>query len=52
MDDLAQVTVTFDGGTTTVNFAQAALVLQGTTAVYCKKVDFLWQVPAVCSGSM
>ena len=23
---------------------QAALVLQGTASVYCKKVDFLWQL--------
>ena len=23
-------------------FQQAALVLQGTASVYCKKVDFLW----------
>ena len=43
MDELGHLEVTFDGGTTTVNFAQAALVLQGTASVYCKKVDFLWQ---------
>ena len=44
MDDLQQVTITFDGGRTSVNFAQAALVLQGTASVYSKKVDFLWQM--------
>jgi len=44
MDELQQVTITFDGGQTSVNFAQAALVLQGTASVYSKKVDFLWQM--------
>jgi len=44
MDVLQQVTITFDGGQTSVNFAQAALVLQGTASVYSKKVDFLWQM--------
>ena len=28
------MTITFDGGQTSVNFAQAALVLQGTASVY------------------
>jgi len=42
MEELHHVEVTFDGGQTSVNFAQAALVLQGTASVYCKKVDFLW----------
>ena len=46
IDDLQTVTVSFDGGETTINFAQAALVLQGTASIYCKKVDFLWQVRA------
>jgi len=42
IEDLQHMEVTFDGGQTSVNFAQAALVLQGTASVYCKKVDFLW----------
>ena len=44
LDELQQVTITFDGGQTSVNFAQAALYLQGTASVYSKKVDFLWQM--------
>ena len=44
IDDLQHLTITFDEGQTSVNFAQAALVLQGTAAVYSKKVEFLWQL--------
>jgi len=44
IDDLQHVTITFDGGETTVNFAQAALLIQGTASVYSKKVEFLWQM--------
>ena len=40
MMDLQQVTFTMDGGQTSINFAEAALVVQGTTAVYSKKVCF------------
>jgi len=44
IDDLQHVTITFDGGETSVNFAEAALLLQGTASVYSKKVEFLWQM--------
>jgi len=44
IEDLKHVTITFDGGETSVNFAEAALLLQGTASVYGKKVDFLWQM--------
>jgi len=44
IDDLQHVTISFDGGETSVNFAEAALLLQGTASVYSKKVDFLWQM--------
>eukprot|EP00092_Neocalanus_flemingeri_P017266 GFUD01018670.1.p1 GENE.GFUD01018670.1~~GFUD01018670.1.p1 ORF type:complete len:675 (-),score=216.95 GFUD01018670.1:180-2204(-) len=44
IDDLQHVTITFDGGETSVNFAEAALLLQGTASVYSKKVEFLWQL--------
>ena len=40
---MSQMTISLDGGHTNVNFAQAALVLQGTTSVWSKKVDFLWK---------
>merc|ERR1719348_719820 len=44
IDDLQHLTITFDGGETSVNFAEAALLLQGTANVYSKKVEFLWQM--------
>jgi len=44
IDDLQHVTITFDGGETSVNFAEAALLIQGTASVYSKKVEFLWQM--------
>ena len=43
MEYLQNVNVTFDEGETSVNFAKAAMVLQGGASVYSKKVDFLWQ---------
>ena len=42
IEDLQKVTISLDGGQTSVNFPQAALVLQGTMAVYSKKVEFLY----------
>ena len=44
IEDLQHLTITLDGGQTSINFAQAALVLQGTASVYSKKVDFLWKL--------
>ena len=41
---MQHVTITLDGGHTSINFAQAALLLQGTTSVYSKKIDFLWKL--------
>ena len=38
------MTITLDGGHTSINFAEAALLLQGTTSVYSRKVDFLWKM--------
>lgn len=35
---LEKVTITFDGGLTTMNFAEAAMVIQGSACVYSKKV--------------
>ena len=36
---LEGVQISFDGGKTTMNFAEAALLLQGTTSIYGKKVS-------------
>ena len=44
IDDIQHLTITFDGGQSSINFAQAALVLQGTVSVYSKKIEFLWKL--------
>merc|ERR1719402_410752 len=41
---MRDITITFDGGQTSVNFAQAALILQGTASVYSKKIEFLYKL--------
>lgn len=42
LDELDNVIVTFDGGLVTMNFAEAALVIQGSACVYSKKVEYLY----------
>jgi condensin-2 complex subunit H2 len=44
LDELAGLTITLDGGHINLNFAEAALVIQGSTAVYSKKVEYLHQL--------
>ncbi|KAL2102564.1 hypothetical protein ACEWY4_001732 [Coilia grayii] len=41
LHELEEVQISFDGGKTTMNFAEAALLLQGTTSIYGKKVELL-----------
>jgi hypothetical protein len=41
LGQLEQVQVTLDGGGTFLNFAEAALLIQGTTCVYSRKVEYL-----------
>lgn len=41
LHELEGVRISFDGGQTTMNFAEAALLLQGTTSIYGKKVELL-----------
>jgi Condensin II complex subunit CAP-H2 or CNDH2, N-terminal len=36
--------VSLDGGRTNLNFAEAALVIQGSAAIYSKKVEYLHQL--------
>ena len=36
---IEHVAISFDGGSTTMNFAEAALLIQGSTSVYSKKVS-------------
>ncbi|KNC53229.1 condensin-2 complex subunit H2 [Thecamonas trahens ATCC 50062] len=40
--DLESVAFSFDGGKTNLNFAEAALVIQGSACIYSRKVEFLY----------
>ncbi|RDD46576.1 Condensin-2 complex subunit H2 [Trichoplax sp. H2] len=42
LDELEQITFTFDGGTTFLNFAEAALLIQGSASVYSRKIEYLY----------
>ena len=42
-EEIKELELELDGQTAKVNFAEAALFLQGTVSVYSKKVEFLWQ---------
>ncbi|XP_076303991.1 chromosome associated protein H2 isoform X1 [Tachypleus tridentatus] len=42
--ELEGLTLTFNDGITTLNFAQAALLIQGSTCVYSKKVEYLYNL--------
>lgn len=41
LHDLEERSFAFDGGISNLNFAEAALVIQGSAAVYSKKVEYL-----------
>ncbi|XP_053200023.1 condensin-2 complex subunit H2 [Scomber japonicus] len=41
LDELDDMCITFDGGKTRLNFAEAALLIQGSTCIYSKKVELL-----------
>lgn len=44
LEELDHLRITLDGGNTQLNFAEAALLIQGSTAVYSKKVEYLHQL--------
>ncbi|KAG7456315.1 hypothetical protein MATL_G00250810 [Megalops atlanticus] len=44
LDELDQICISFDGGKTTMNFAEAALLIQGSACVYSKKVEYLYSL--------
>ncbi|KAK8391183.1 hypothetical protein O3P69_017087 [Scylla paramamosain] len=44
LEELAGVRLSLDGGNTSMNFAEAAMLIQGSVTIYSKKVDFLWQM--------
>jgi len=41
LEDLLNIEITFDDGATTMNFSEAALLIQGSAGVYAKKVEYL-----------
>ncbi|XP_030628921.1 condensin-2 complex subunit H2 [Chanos chanos] len=41
LEELDQMCISFDGGKTMMNFAEAALLIQGSTCIYGKKVELL-----------
>ncbi|XP_038047041.1 condensin-2 complex subunit H2-like [Patiria miniata] len=40
--EIGEIRITFDGGSTSMNFAEAALVIQGSACIYSKKVEYLY----------
>ena len=44
LQELEGLAVTFDGGKTTLNFAEAALLIQGSAVVYSRKVEYLYSL--------
>ena len=43
LEEIKEIELELDGETAKLNFAEAALLLQGSVSVYSKKVEFLWQ---------
>lgn len=41
LEELDEMCITFDEGKTRLNFAEAALIIQGSTCIYSKKVELL-----------
>ncbi|XP_069710374.1 condensin-2 complex subunit H2 isoform X2 [Phaenicophaeus curvirostris] len=44
LEELEHVTISFDNGKTTMNFIEAALLIQGSACVYSKKVEYLYML--------
>ncbi|XP_041471941.1 condensin-2 complex subunit H2-like isoform X2 [Lytechinus variegatus] len=40
--EMEAIVISFDGGSTTMNFAEAALLIQGSACIYSKKVEYLY----------
>lgn len=45
---LEDIQISFDGGNTSLNFAEAALIIQGSACVYSRKVEFLYNLIYQC----
>ncbi|KAJ6651532.1 hypothetical protein lerEdw1_020867 [Lerista edwardsae] len=44
LEELDQICISFDGGKTTMNFIEAALLIQGSACIYSKKVESLYSL--------
>ncbi|XP_071955868.1 condensin-2 complex subunit H2-like [Antedon mediterranea] len=44
LQEIETIKISFDGGATTMNFAEAALLIQGSACVYSKKVEYLYSL--------
>ncbi|XP_071590444.1 LOW QUALITY PROTEIN: condensin-2 complex subunit H2 [Heliangelus exortis] len=44
LEELDQICISFDNGRTTMNFTEAALLIQGSACVYSRKVEYLYSL--------
>ncbi|XP_051889573.1 condensin-2 complex subunit H2 [Pristis pectinata] len=44
LEELDQICISFDDGKTTMNFAEAALLIQGSACIYSRKVEYLYSL--------
>ncbi|XP_068131996.1 condensin-2 complex subunit H2 [Hyperolius riggenbachi] len=44
LGELEQVCISFDGGKTSMNFVEAAFLIQGSACIYSKKVEYLYSL--------
>ena len=44
LEELSTLQISLDGGKSSCNFAEAALLIQGSTSLYAKKVNSLYQL--------
>ncbi|KAJ6226660.1 condensin-2 complex subunit h2 [Anaeramoeba flamelloides] len=44
LSELEEITFSFDGGRTAINFVEAALIIQSSACVYSKKVEYLYNI--------
>ncbi|NXT93781.1 CNDH2 protein, partial [Anhinga rufa] len=42
LEELDQIYISFDNGKTTMNFVEAALLIQGSACIYSRKVEYLY----------
>nr|XP_031362409.1 condensin-2 complex subunit H2 [Lonchura striata domestica] len=48
LEELDQICISFDNGKTTMNFMEAALLIQGSACIYSRKVEYLYML--VCQA--